>query len=365
MLDSLVDQLEAGYPAEDFIFTGLRGMGKTVFLKEAQDRFVDRGWLCGYYEVRRGDEPGVALAQIIADTYEQVGKDNWFKKIWSRSPVRLGSVTLAAPAGSVSVSMELAEARRKAVEPYRDLYRLLVQLAARAQAEGSGVVFLVDEMQQFGHHDLQVLLQVSRQLEGFPAAIVGAGLPTLPELTSKAGTYAERFSFEQIDRLSKHEAMAAVTLPAAAFDVTFRADALAEILRRAEGHPYFLQLYASETWRAAGSPSDVPGFSITRVQVDRAVPEVQRRVDAGLYMARYRRASSGEREYLKAMASLGDDGVRSGAVAQVLGKKLSQLSVIRERLITKGIIHSPEVGKLDFSVPGFGDYVRRQAATED
>jgi hypothetical protein len=59
-----------------------------------------------------------------------------------------------------------------------------------------------------------------------------------------------------------------------------------------------------------------------------------------------------------------DGTVRSGDVAQALGKSLSDLSSIRDRLIRKGVIHAPTVGALSFSVPGFRDYVTRRAAGE-
>jgi hypothetical protein len=362
LLEALIDQLNAGRPAEDYIFTGLRGMGKTVFLKEAQDRFTARAWLCGYIEVRRGVEVGVAIAQIVADTYEAMGTKSWYKKILEKSPVRLGSVTLNAPGGLASVSIEAAS--RKAADPYRDLFTLLTTLGSAAQRNGSGVALLIDELQQFKRRDLEVVLQVSRRLEGLPVTIIGAGLPTLPELTSEAGTYSERFSFESIDQLSRPDARLAVTEPADEFSVSFEPRALDELVRLADGFPYFLQLYASETWIAAGLPSDQPGFVVTLGHLKKAIPEVQRKVDAGLYRARYQRASSAEKEYLAAMAALGGSSVSSGAVARHLDKTMAQLSTVRDRLIKKGIIHSPSQGQLDFSAPGFGDYVRRRAALD-
>lgn len=362
LIDALIDQLNAGRPAEDYIFTGLRGMGKTVFLKEAQDRFIARGWLCGYVEVRRGVEAGVTIAQIIADTYEATGTKGWFKKILEKSPVRLGSVTLSAPGGLASVSIEPAS--RAAADPYRDLYTLLTTLGRGAQKNGSGVALLIDELQQFNKRDLEVVLQVSRRLEGLPVTIIGAGLPTLPEVTSDAGTYSERFSFEGIDQLSRPDARLAVTEPADEFSVIYEPRALDELVRLADGFPYFLQLYASETWIAAGLPSDQPGFEVTMEHLRQAIPEVHRKVDAGLYRARYERASSAEKEYLSAMAALGGSSVSSGAVARHLNKSLAQLSTVRDRLIKKGIIHSPSQGRLDFSAPGFGDYVRRRSALD-
>ncbi|MHB8379187.1 MAG: ATP-binding protein [Acidimicrobiales bacterium] len=362
LIDALIDQLNADRPAEDYIFTGLRGMGKTVFLKEAQDRFTARGWLCGYVEVRRGVEAGVAIAQIIADTYEATASKSWFKKVLEKSPVRLGSVTLSAPGGLASVTIEPAQ--RAAADAYRDLYTLLTALGRAAQKNGAGVALLIDELQQFKKRDLEVVLQVSRRLEGLPVTLIGAGLPTLPEVTSAAGTYSERFSFESIDQLSRPDARLAVTEPADEFSVTYEPHALDELVKLADGFPYFLQLYASETWIAAGFPSEQPGFKITIGHVNQAIPAVHRKVDAGLYRARYERASPAEKEYLAAMAALGSSSVSSGEVARQLDKTQAQLSTVRDRLIKKGIIHSPSQGRVEFSAPGFGDYVRRRSALD-
>jgi len=99
--------------------------------------------------------------------------------------------------------------------------------------------------------------------------------------------------------------------------------------------------------------------------LEAAIPEVQRKVDAGLYRSRYERASNAERDYLKAMATLGDRSISSGEVAKKLGKSLAQLSTTRDRLIAKGIIHSPSQGRLDFSAPGFDEYVRRRAILDE
>jgi hypothetical protein len=53
-----------------------------------------------------------------------------------------------------------------------------------------------------------------------------------------------------------------------------------------------------------------------------------------------------------------------GEVAQILGEKLSALSPQRDQLIKNGLIHSPGYGQIEFSVPGFADYIRRVGALE-
>lgn len=363
LITDLADQLETGYPAEDYVFTGLRGMGKTVFLQEVKDRLVARGWLCGYYEVRRNDDPGAAVGHIIADLVNEFSGAGWFKRAIKATTARLGPAKLTVSANDMTAGLELAM-NQKTTDDYRELLSLLTKLGEAARKEGVGFALLIDELQVFYLRAIATLLQVSRRLEGLPVTIVGAGLPTLPAIVSKAGSYAERFSFEKIDKLSRRESQDAVVSPAATFGVTYAGPALQEILDRARDFPFFLQLYACETWRAAGTPSDKRGFVITRAHVTAALPEVQRRADIGLYKARYDRASAKEQAYLQAMASLGDEDISSGATAKSLGKNAQAAGVIRDRLVKKGLIHSERTGRLDFSVPGFGEYVRRRAALD-
>ena len=47
-------------------------------------------------------------------------------------------------------------------------------------------------------------------------------------------------------------------------------------------------------------------------------------------------------------------------VAEVLGRKAQSLSPARDALMKKGLIYSAERGKVAFTVPHFGRYLRRQ-----
>ena len=57
-------QLEAGYAANCLLFTGLRGVGKTVLLKEVRNRFLTRGWLATYVQIRPSIPVDRAFAEV-------------------------------------------------------------------------------------------------------------------------------------------------------------------------------------------------------------------------------------------------------------------------------------------------------------
>jgi len=63
---------------------------------------------------------------------------------------------------------------------------------------------------------------------------------------------------------------------------------------------------------------------------------------------------------MRAMAELGEGPYKSGAVAAALGRKPTAVSMIRQRLLDKGLVYATEdYGYVDFTVPRFGDFMLR------
>ncbi len=128
------------------------------------------------------------------------------------------------------------------------------------------------------------------------------------------------------------------------------------------GYPYFIQAYGKTVWDLA------PRSPITVADVAVAAPEAEAELAVGFFGSRYERATPGERDYLRAMADAAgadpEDAVGSVAtadVAGVLGKKPQSLSPARDSLLKKGLIYSGERGRIAFTVPHFGRYLRAQA----
>lgn len=90
-------------------------------------------------------------------------------------------------------------------------------------------------------------------------------------------------------------------------------------------------------------------------------PGVQARLDRNFFDVRLDRISDGERLFLRTMAdcSTGDGTCDFTCVAERLGKTTNALSMQRRALIRKGIIYAPKIGKLAYTVPRFGDYLKR------
>jgi len=90
------------------------------------------------------------------------------------------------------------------------------------------------------------------------------------------------------------------------------------------------------------------------------MPAAQAGLDASTYEVRIQRATEQERRYMRAMAELGEGPYKSGAVAAKLGRKTTEVSVIRQRLLDKGLIYPTEdYGYVDFTVPRSNEFMIR------
>ena len=128
------------------------------------------------------------------------------------------------------------------------------------------------------------------------------------------------------------------------------------------GYPYFIQAYGKAVWDLA------PASPMTADDVAVAAPEAESELAVGFFGSRFERATPGEREYLRAMA---DVAVRAWATSRMpcprptsrrtSARKPQSLSPARDALLKKGLIYSGERGRIAFTVPHFGRYLREHA----
>ena len=138
---------------------------------------------------------------------------------------------------------------------------------------------------------------------------------------------------------------------------TIHDGALQLIVEKTQGYPFFLQEWGSQVWRAASC------ITITTADVEIATTNAVKRLDTSFFKVRFDRLTPRERDYLRAMAERGPGPHRSGDIAVALGRKVTALGPLRDGLIKKGMIYSPQHGELAFTVPLFDEYLRRMMST--
>jgi AAA ATPase domain len=355
----LLDRLRHGYTEQSLLITGLRGVGKTVLLGAFEERARVAGWITVETEITKSSEFGPRMAQLVRRALLQVSPPERWRDKAKRAAGILKSFSITVTTeGSITGSLDVdpLQGLGDSGDLGEDLTDLLVGLGEAAEEQGSGVVFLVDEVQFLSSKELEALIAafhktVQRQL---PITLVGAGLPQLPRLAGEAKSYAERlFKFPVIGRLSRSEAATALTEPAREQGVAIDDRAVHTVVVYTEGYPYFLQEYGKILWDyAAVSP-------ITAVEAVEAQAVVESKLDGSFFRVRVERTSELELRYLRAMAELGPDPQRAGDVADLIGRTSEQLGPTRSRLIEKGLLYTPGYGLAAFTVPQFDRFLRR------
>lgn len=380
LIEAAAKRAEAGLDVTPLVLTGLRGMGKTVLVHQARMRLDERGWATGYLEGRRSLDADEATRLLVAEAESHLSAGRRLVRSTRRILRSISGITVpTGPAGAAGLQRTTSD-QEVADQSLAGVLRLL---GRAAQEEGLGFALFFDELQTLRRRDLAILIRSISLLRGLPVVVVGAGLPYLPAELASASTYAERFDYTVIDWLPLDDVRDALVRPAIDSGHNWDEGGYRRVYELSHGYPYFVQLYASEAWEHA----ETAGSSdITDADVRAAESRVQSRVDVGLYAARYDRATATEQRYLQAMARVwrrqtgleapsavrtaedfagSVERVRSGEVARELEQSLTAVGPIRDRLIRKGLLHSPQHGVIAFSVPGFADYVLRRAEADE
>jgi hypothetical protein len=366
--DVVLERVARGRPERSLVLTGLRGVGKTVLLNALRSAAVRKGWGTGKLEARPDQSLRRPLSGALHQAVRELGHpnpdevDHVLGVIRSFAEREAGADARLKDRWSPGIAVPAVRGRADSGDIEIDLVELLSDVGGLAADKGLGVAVFVDEMQDVGPADVSALCAACHELSqsGLPVIVVGAGLPHLPAVLSASKSYSERlFSYQRIDRLSREAADRALAAPAAEEEAEYDDAALAAMYDATGGYPYFIQAYGKAVWDLA------PRSPITAADVAVAAPEAERELAVGFFGSRYDRATPGERDYLRAMADAdsGSDPVGAVAtadVASVLGKKPQSLSPARDSLLKKGLIYSGERGRIAFTVPHFGRYLRTQ-----
>jgi AAA ATPase domain len=349
-----------GRDARSLMLVGLRGVGKTVLLREIHKRAETEGYSAILIEAPEDKPLGALLYPSLRST---LFKLDGMEKL--NVAVKRGLRVLRSFANSIKISVGEVEVGLD-IEPElgsadsgdfaHDLGDLFVAIGEAAKARGTAITLIIDELQYVSEADFASLITAVHLVaqKQLPLIVFGAGLPQLVGISGRAKSYAERlFEFIEIGPLSKAESFLALQEPVRREGVEFTSDALSEIFDTTQGYPYFLQEWGYECWElAVTSP-------INPLEVRQATNTAVAKLDKSFFRVRLDRLAPAEKNYLRAMAALGPGPHRSGDIAALLKRQVQSLGPVRSILIKKGMVYSPSHGDTAFTVPLFDQFMLR------
>lgn len=243
-----------------------------------------------------------------------------------------------------------------------DLQELFEVVGIAAQKAGTALILFIDELQYVEETQLASLITALHRAaqRKLPVMLVGAGLPQLRGRMGKAKSYAERlFDFPEVGPLEDKAARLAISKPIEDNGANIETVALDLLLKKTQRYPYFLQEWGKHAWDTASrSP-------ITKRDIEQASATAIAALDASFFRVRFDRLTPVEKKYLRAMAELGAGPHRSGDIAAELKRKVTALAPVRNQLISKGMIWSPNHGDTAFTVPLFDEFMHRIMPNND
>jgi len=347
---------KAGRPARGQLLLGLRGVGKTVLL----NRLATIAESVGYRTIRLEAPEEQSLAEMLVPVLRRelyhLSRLEKAKNIARRGlgVLRAFAATFKVKIGELELEIEPEKGTADSGNLEADLPELLLIVGQAAKEVGGAVGLFIDEVQYLETNDLAALIASFHKLSQreLPFLLFGAGLPQLAALAGEAKSYAERlFDYPGVGALGVEAAQNAIATPIRREGANITDDALALIVEKTKGYPYFLQ-----EWHAWNEAKQSP---ITAADTEAATAGALRALDEGFFRVRLDRLTNREKDYVRAMAHLGEGPHRSGEIAQLLNTTAAGVGPLRDTLIKKGMVYSPRHGDQDFTVPMFGDFMLR------
>ncbi len=348
--------------------TGLRGVGKTVLLKEFEERAAKYGWVVRYLELGPDQNTDTGLTATVTELAAKAQRD--ISRI-QRARAAAGAVASSVSKlrftwNDVTVSFDPAAGGGAGQEIAKPLFETC-QLAARKQFEG--VMLLLDEAQVVrdekgtrGSHPLSALLTavVALQRREIRLGLVLSGLPTLAGNFLRARSYTERmFRGEEIGRLHGNEARQALIEPLKNGPITADPSVIDDVVGEVDGYPYFIQLWGCELWDSA----NLSGQSvITRPLLRVTREDIYHRLDADFYAPRISTLTPAEQDLLLATVETPSyPPLHASDMQDVSNKSPANINVLLGRLVEAGVLYRLRKGEYDYTAPRFREYLERRA----
>ena len=330
-----------GAPGRLTIFTGARGVGKTVMLTEVADQALHSGWVT----IAETATPGLigrltyAVTRHLGELDPRAGNGR-----------TLTGLTLPVVGGGITMS-----AAPQAVIDWREQVGRLLDVLEPA---GTGLLITVDEIHKQARDDLRDLAATFQHLvrEDRNIALVVAGLPSAVSdlLNDDVLTFLRRATKEVLEDVPLEQVRDALRTTITTQGRTITADALQEAAQATGGYPFMIQLVGYHVWRQAS------GNIIDLESVRRGVPAARKRLGSTVHETALADLSAVDRTYLLAMSR--DDGPsNTKTIAQRMGESVQYANVYRARLIDAGVIEPGQRGTVTFAIPYLREYLREHA----
>ncbi|MBQ8662713.1 MAG: ATP-binding protein [Eubacterium sp.] len=356
-VELLFEAIKLNIPTQSIIFSGLRGVGKTVLINRLQKCAESKGIFCKHIEVETRNDFISQIASCSQAFLREVSVKEKVSGLIRKSIEAIKTLVISFDPEGNTFSISVQD---------RDLYQtnnltqsltdVFTSIGETAYESNTPICFFIDEIQYMKAEELGSLISALHRANqlGYPIMIIGAGLPKIYKMLSDVKSYAERlFVYKDIGTLPADQAKAAIVEPAKKFSVSYTDAAVDCIVEVSKGYPFFIQQLCKIVYQKAKTNT------IDVTDVESTIPEFFEELDNGFFKVRYERCADSDKKFIFAMVMCGELPCAISNVAKNLNKSVTSISTTRAQLISKGIIYPIRYRELDFTVPEFSGFIQR------
>lgn len=356
-VEQMFDALTMNIPTQSVIFSGLRGVGKTVLINKLQKIAEDKDIFCKHIEVEERNDFISQIAACSQAFLRKVSSKEKFKSLIQKPLDAIKALVVSFDPNDNTFSLSVQERELyKSTNLTQSLTEVFITIGETAYKSETPICFFIDEIQYMKPKELGSLIAALHRTNqlGYPVMVIGAGLPKIYKMLSDEKSYSERlFLYKEISSLTKEQSQSAIEIPAKKFGITYTRDAIEKIILITKGYPFFIQQMCQVVYKNTNEKE------ITGLHVENNVDEFFRMLDIGFFKVRYERCADSDKKFVFAMVKCHELPCTISNIAKNLHKSVSSISTTRAQLISKGIIYPIRYKELDFTVPEFSGFIQR------
>ena len=356
-MENLFGALCLNIPTQSVIFSGLRGVGKTVLINKLQEIAEEKGIFCKHIEVEERNDFISQIASCSQAFLRKISTVEKFKSLIQKPLDAVKALVVSFDPDNKVFSLSLQEKElytsTNLVQSLTDVFTTLGETAAKTN---SPICFFIDEIQYMKKEELSALIAALHRANqlGYPVMLVGAGLPKIYSMLSEVKSYSERlFNYKEIGSLDMDQCRDAICKPAKKLDVSYDEAAVEKIIDITKGYPFFVQQLCQIVFQKK------KGNRIDISDAKDSISEFFDILDSGFFKVRYERCTESDKKFIFPMVACNKLPCTISNVAMIMNRQVKSISTARAQLINKGIIYVVKYKELDFTVPEFSGFIKR------
>ena len=194
-MEELFDALLLNIPTQSVIFSGLRGVGKTVLINRIQRIAEDKGIFCKHIEVEERNDFVSQIASCSQAFLRKLSAKESFHQLIQKPLDAIKSLVVSFDPNESTFSLSVQERELyKSTSLTQSLTEVFTSLGEAASKANTPICFFVDEIQYMKKNELGALISALHRVNqlSYPIMMVGAGLPKIYSMLSAEKSYSER-----------------------------------------------------------------------------------------------------------------------------------------------------------------------------